>query len=95
MTVRHDAAPRGPDRTNLYALVLLTLAILLGLLGFLFAAFWAGALVLMGILWGSLATQRQRSGRGVVANIVTAVVDEAHEISDSAGGGVTRRAVDG
>jgi hypothetical protein len=65
----------------------LTLAIILGVAGFAFEVFWIGALVLLGVLWGSMAAEHQRHvGRrnGVLADVVGVVVDEAKDVAGSA-----------
>ena len=65
----------------------LTLAIVLGVAGFAFAVFWIGALVLLGILWGTMAVEhQQQAGRkkGVLAEVVEVVVGEAKDVAGSA-----------
>jgi hypothetical protein len=65
----------------------LTLAIILGVAGFAFAVFWIGALVLMGILWGTMAAEHQRQAgrrKGVLAEVVGVVVDQAKDVAESA-----------
>jgi hypothetical protein len=69
-------------------LAILTLAIVLGVAGFAFSVFWIGSLVVMGMLWGTMAVDRQRptdGGKGVLAEVVEVVVDEAKNVADSAG----------
>jgi hypothetical protein len=53
-----------------------------------FALFWIASLILMGILWGTMAMerQRQRGEKGLLAEVVEVVVDEAKDIADSASG---------
>jgi hypothetical protein len=67
-------------------LALLTPAILFGLIGFAVPWCWIGALVLMGILWGSIAVRQQQAngGRGVFADVVGVVVGEAKDAAESA-----------
>jgi hypothetical protein len=82
----HDS---GESRTvGLGQIATLTFAIILGVAGFAFAVFWIGALVLMGILWGTMAAehQRQQAGRrkGVLAEVVGVVVDQAKDVAESA-----------
>jgi hypothetical protein len=70
-------------------LALLTLAILFAALGFALSFFWIAALVLMGVLWGAMLAERpQRQGtvKGLVTEMVTAVVDEAKDARDTAPG---------
>ncbi len=65
----------------------LTLTIILGVAGFAFAVFWVGALVLMGILWGTMAVEHQQQAgrrRGVLAEVVEVVVNEAKDVAGSA-----------
>jgi hypothetical protein len=73
-------------RPGVGQLALLTPAIILGLIGFLVPICWVGSLVLMGILWGSLAMTRKQfnGGRGVLSEVVEVVVDEAKGAADSA-----------
>jgi hypothetical protein len=67
-------------------LALLTPALVLGLIGFLVPICWVGSVVLMGILWGSIAVHRQQlnGGRGVLSEVVDVVVDEAKDVADAA-----------
>jgi hypothetical protein len=68
-------------------LALLSLGILVGLAGFVFRPLWIAALVLLGILWGSLAADQQRTsrrGKGVVAEVVDVVVDQAKDVAEVA-----------
>ena len=65
----------------------LTLAIVLGVAGFVYGVFWIGSLVLLGILWGTMAVEhQQQSGqkKGVLAEVVEAVVGEAKDVAGSA-----------
>lgn len=69
-------------------LAILTLAIVLGVAGFAFSVFWIGSLIVMGMLWGTMAVDRQRptdGGKGVLAEVVEVVVDEAKNVAESAG----------
>lgn len=68
-------------------LALLSLSIAFGIVGFVFSIFWVGALVLLGILWGSLAAERQRrsrTGKSVIAEVVDVVVEQAKDVTGSA-----------
>lgn len=72
-------------REDSVRLALLTLAILCAALGFASAFFWIAALVLMGVLWGAMLAERprrQETVRGLVTEMVTAVVDEARDVTD-------------
>jgi hypothetical protein len=74
-------------------LAILTLAIVLGLVGFAFSVFWIGSLIVMGILWGAMAAERHRptdGGKGVLAEVVEVVVDEAKNVAESAGSSTRR-----
>lgn len=74
-------------RAGIGNIALLSLALLAGAAGFTFRWFWIGALILMGILWGSLASEWQRESKtqkGVVAEVVDVVVEQARDIADSA-----------
>jgi hypothetical protein len=58
-------------------------------LGFAVHFLWIAALVLMGVLWGVMVAERQqRRGtvKGLAAEIVTTVVDEARGVMDAASG---------
>ncbi len=68
-------------------IALLSVAIILGVVGFALHFVWVAALVVLGILWGSLAAERQRrsrSGKGVIAEVVDVVVEQAKDVADSA-----------
>ena len=79
---------RAEERTEgAGPIALLTLAIIVGIAGFAFHLLWVGALVLLGVLWGSLAAERQRrsrNGKGVIAEVVDVVVEQAKDLADSA-----------
>ena len=80
--VRHSRRSAG-----LGQIATLTLAIILGVAGFAFAVFWIGSLVLLGILWGTMAVEhQQKTGRtkGVLAEVVEVVVGEAKDVAGSA-----------
>jgi hypothetical protein len=81
-----QGTPTQMVRPGVGQLALLTPAIILGLIGFLLPVFWVGSLVLMGILWGSLAVTRKQlnGGRGVLSEVIDVVVDEAKGAADSA-----------
>jgi hypothetical protein len=58
-------------------------------LGFAVHFLWVGALVLMGVLWGVMVAERQqRQGtvKGLAAEMVTVVVDEAKGVMDATSG---------
>jgi hypothetical protein len=70
-------------------LAILTLAIVVAVLGFAVHFLWIGALVLMGVLWGVMVAERQqRQGtvKGLAAEMVTTVVDEAKGVMDATSG---------
>ncbi len=67
-------------------LVQLSVGIFLGILGFVFRPLWVLALVVFGIIWGSLAVERQRqsrTGKSVVAEVVDVVVEQARDVVDT------------
>ncbi len=86
----NGAAPEevaAPDGT--VQLVLLTIAIVLAVLGFAWSLLWVAALVVMGISWGVMVAERkQRRGtvKGLAAELVTTVVDEAKGVMDATSG---------
>lgn len=70
-------------------LLLLTIAIVLAVLGFAWSLLWVAALVVMGISWGVMVAERkQRRGtvKGLAAELVTTVVDEAKGVMDATSG---------
>jgi hypothetical protein len=71
---------------SLTGLAVLTVAIILGAVGFVLHILWIGAIIVMAVLWGSMISGRQvgvRKPRGVVSEVITAAVDEVREITDS------------
>ena len=69
-------------------MAILTLAIVLGVAGFAFSVFWIGSLIVMGILWGTMAADLRRAtgdGRGLLAEVVGVVIDETRNVAESAG----------
>lgn len=83
-----DIARAGTRRSGLGQPAVLSLAIVMGVAGFAFALFWIASLILMGVLWGTMAMerQRQRGEKGLLAEVVEVVVDEAKDIAESASG---------
>ena len=74
-------------RTGAGNIAVLSGALVAGAAGFAFRLFWIVSLILMGILWGSLASERQRESKtqkGVIAEVVDVVVEQAKDIADSA-----------
>ena len=58
-----------------------------GVAGLAFGVFWIASLILMGILWGTMAMERQRqpgAEKGLVAEVVDVVVDEVRDVAESA-----------
>ena len=88
-TRAQDRGRAGSQRGGLGQPAVLSLAIVMGVAGFAFALFWIASLILMGILWGTMAMerQRQRGEKGLLAEVVEVVVDEAKDIADSAASG--------
>jgi hypothetical protein len=83
----------APHPEGMVQLALLTLAILLAVLGFALSILWVGALVVMGVLWGVLVaerSQRRGSAKGLAAELVTTVVDEATGVMDATSGSQSR-----
>jgi hypothetical protein len=88
---RNDAVQteRVSPREGLVQLGILTLAIVVAVCGFALHFLWIGALVLMGVLWGTMiAESQQRRGtvKGLAAEMVTTVVDEARGAMDATSG---------
>ncbi|HEY1444840.1 MAG TPA: hypothetical protein VGF51_08065 [Acidimicrobiales bacterium] len=74
--------PGGRRRAE--QLALLSLAMIAGVIGFVLVIFWGIALILLGILWGMMAMERQRYAepeRGVLAEVVDVVVDAAKDVA--------------
>jgi len=72
--------PGGRRRAE--QLALLSLAMIAGVIGFVLVIFWGIALILLGILWGMMAMERQRYAepdRGVLAEVVDVVVVAAKD----------------
>jgi len=70
-------------------LAVLTLAIVIAVFGFAAHFLWIAALVLMGVLWGVMIAERQQRGgtvKGLAAEMVTTVVDEARGMMDGVSG---------
>lgn len=97
--VNHRQTTRNTEQ-----LVVLSLAIVFALVGFVVHMFWIGAVVLLALLWEDMASELKSSRRSssMVSDVVTTAVDEARgltrEISDSVadhgreslGGGIRR-----
>ncbi len=80
---------QSSQREGTVQLALVTLALVLGVLGFALSLFWVGALVVLGILWGVMVAERkQRHGtvKGLAAELVTTVVDEAKGVMEATSG---------
>jgi hypothetical protein len=89
---RHGPSARRQGRDGSVRLALLTLAILFAALGFALSFFWIAALVLMAALWGVMIAerpQRQETVKGLVTEMVTAVVDEAKDVRDATAASVS------
>jgi hypothetical protein len=87
--VRSGTPPVHEGREGAVSLAILTLAIVVAVLGFAVHFLWIGALVLMGVLWGVMVAERQqRQGtvKGLAAEMVTTVVDEAKGVMDATSG---------
>jgi hypothetical protein len=87
MTGVSKKASDNTRASGLGQMATLTLAIILGVAGFGFALFWIASLVLLGILWGTMAVERQQQAgrrKGVLADVVGVVVDQAKDVAASA-----------
>ena len=74
-------SPRHPRAHRAEQLLVLTVAIVFGVLGFPLHFFWIVALVFMALLWGYLAAELGSSRRGgAVSNAVTAIAGEARDL---------------
>ena len=85
---QHGAVQHSPSlrREDSVRLALLTLAILCAALGFALSFLWIAALVLMGVLWGAMLAerpQREATVKGLVTEMVAAVVDEAKDVGNA------------
>ena len=81
------ATHTGAGRRGIGQLAVLSLAMVTGVTGLAFGVFWVASLILMGILWGAMAMERQRQPgavKGLVAEVVDVVVDEAKGVAESA-----------
>lgn len=82
-----SAEVRRTRHSGVRPIAILTLAIVLGVAGFAFAVFWIGALVVMGILWGTMAADRRQPAdgdKGLLAEVVEVVIDETKNVAESA-----------
>ena len=71
-------------------MVLLALALLFGVIGFAVHFLWFGAIVLMALLLGLIASEmRGRRGGGVISEVATTLMVEATSVADAiaSGGG--------
>ena len=76
----------GGGRRRAEHLAILSLAMIAGVIGFVLVVFWGIALILMGVLWGMMAMERQRiaeSEKGVLAEVLAVVVDAAKDVAHS------------
>jgi hypothetical protein len=80
-----SAGPKDVEQHDLMALVLLSLALVLGFLGFWVRVAWIASIIAMAALWGVLISRRPKDRpRGVVPEIVTAVVQEIGDVTEAA-----------
>jgi hypothetical protein len=83
-----EAGQHNPplQREHSVRLALLSLAIVCAALGFALSFLWIVALVLMGVLWGVMLAerpQREATVKGLVTEMVAAVVDEAKDVGNA------------
>jgi hypothetical protein len=69
---------------------MMAIALVLGLIGFAVHFLWFAAIVMMSILFGLMASElRARRSRGVIVEVVDAVVTEAKNVVEAVTGGET------
>jgi hypothetical protein len=70
-------------------LLILSLAIIFGLVGFAVHVLWIGAVIVMALLWGYIASglRSSRHGGGVISDVVTTIGDEARDLKKEVSGG--------
>jgi Flp pilus assembly protein TadB len=93
-TAKTQTRADGAGTEGAGQIALLSVAIIVGIAGLAFRVLWVGALILLGILWGSLAAERQRrsrTGKSVVTEVVDVVVEQAKDVADSAQSNSIRR----
>jgi hypothetical protein len=83
-TARGDARLRRTAARQIEQLAVLTLAIIFGVFGLALHGLWIGAIILMALLWGYLAStiRSRRDTGGVVSNVVSTVLEEVRDIAD-------------
>ena len=89
-----ERSPRGAGRQaarRTEQLVILSVAIVLGGVGFAFHPLWIAAVVVMALLWGYMASEMRSQGGGVVSDVVETVVSEAKEVGKGASAEVSAR----
>lgn len=78
---RGGGVARRPIARRREQLLVLSVAIVCGLLGFPLHILWIAAIVLMAILWGFMASELGGSRRGgVMSNAVTAIANQAQDM---------------
>jgi hypothetical protein len=76
------SAQANGARAGIEQLSVLSVAIVLAVIGVAVHALWIVAIVVMAVLWGMVAADlRRERGRGVMAEVVTTVVDEAKGVA--------------
>lgn len=85
-----DRGPLGCRESGRLAdqVVLLTLAILFGVIGFEVHFFWFGSIVLMAVLLGLIVSEmRSRHDKSVISEVVTTVMVEAKSVAEAIASG--------
>jgi hypothetical protein len=82
-------AARRRAARGIEQLLILSLAIIFGLVGFAVHVLWIGAVIVMALLWGYIASglRSSRHGGGVISDVPTTIGDEARDLKKDVSGG--------
>jgi hypothetical protein len=82
-------ATRRRAARGIEQLLILSVAIIFGLVGFAVHVLWIGAVVVMALLWGYIAAglEGSRRGGGVISDVATTVAGEARGLAKEVPGG--------